>query len=131
MIGERDVTGIVQCDAECEKPIFWMILQWNLLPDHCECRACKKKIGIGQFCGGFIGAARLSIYTIVEIPNHRIVRHRCIEIGHQRGDVLRGRQPRMHVFAGVQESARSNGHITYGMSVEWEIEGQQNGLKMK
>ena len=63
-----------------------------------------------------------SIFTVIGVSNFGFVVLRRIEVGHERGDVLCGRQPRVDVLPGVEEPTRGDGNVGHFVPVEGEGE---------
>lgn len=102
---EHNVPGPQQGRTERKLPGYVDVLQRNVLPQHRERGA------------------------VVEEAHIRVGRQARIEVGHQRRNVLRGGQPRVHVLAGVEEAAGGDGDVANGMTVEGEVEGELDGLE--
>ena len=67
--------------------------------------------------------------TIVSVLDETVVRQARIEVRHQRRDVLRGGQPAVNVFAGVEEAAGGDGDVADFVAIEREVELQFDGLR--
>ena len=66
--------------------------------------------------------------TVICVSDLGRLVHGSVKVGHQRGDVLRGREPGVHVLAGVEEPARGDGDVLHVVTVEGEGEVELDGV---
>ena len=65
--------------------------------------------------------------TIVNVSDLGVLVLARFEVGHQRRDVLRRRQPRVHVSPRVEETAGGDGDVGDLVTVEGEAEAEWDG----
>ena len=105
-VSKCDVAIPEQYDLECEGPIAavrGLVLEVDVFPLHDE------------------------LVPVVQVADARVVRAARVEVGHERRDVLRGRQPAVHVVPGVEEAARGDGDGLHQVPVERELEAEVDG----
>lgn len=65
--------------------------------------------------------------TIVNVSDLGVLVLARVEVGHERRDVLRRREPRVHVGPSVEEPAGGDGDVGDLVAVEGEAEAEGNG----
>ena len=105
-VSKCDVSIPEQYDLECEGPIAavrGLVLEIDVFPLHDE------------------------LVPVIQVADARVVRAARVEVRHERRDVLRGRQPAVHVVPGVEEAARGDGDVLHQVAVERELEAEVDG----
>lgn len=63
---------------------------------------------------------------VVRVLNGGRVAQTSVEVGHQCGDVLGGREPTMNVIANVEEASRCYRYVIHGLAIEGKLEWQRH-----
>ena len=62
------------------------------------------------------------IVSSVQVPNFRLVVVGRVKVGHEGGNVLGGRKPRMDIIPGVEKASRCYCDVLHFMTIEREPE---------
>ena len=67
------------------------------------------------------------LVPVVQVPDLGVVGAAGVEVGHERGDVLGGRQPGVNVVPGVEEAPGGDGDVGHQVAIERELEAEVDG----